>query len=322
MSTVAFVMAAAVLAALTAPHLVPLQKTAPPIGIAVWTLVLALRAVATVALATLALVGLADVSFVQAALAWCWHELLPDLPRALGFAEHPISHAAVAVPAAVVAASLVWLAGAAARAALATRRLLQRALGSGPLGSTVIHDERVVFAVTGFGRGRVLVSDRALQELDPGELSAGLTHEYGHLRRRHRPVRTAASLLAAVGRPLPGTRFAERELHFQLERDADRYTVQALHDPLALASAICKAAGVAPSGAVAALGGPGRVTLRLEELLNGGTTGSVRVERAARLLVAVLGCLVVALIATAPAWGFGKLGGLGAAHAHQCQHAG
>jgi hypothetical protein len=321
-NAVPFAAAAIVALAMLAPHLVPLHRAAPPVGIAVWMLVLALRAVATAALATLALVSLAEVPLVESALAWCWHALLPDLPAALGLNEHPISHAAVALPATAVAASLVWLAAGVVRGLIRLRRLLRHALGSGPLGSTVVRDDRVVLAVTGVGRGRVIVSDRALGELDESELAAGLTHEFAHLRRRHRPLLVAAALLTAVGRPLPGTWAAERQLRFHLERDADEYTLRALHDPLALASAICKAAGVAPSGAIAALGGGGRVVLRLEELLDGDRGRSAAVERTGWAMVAVIVCVVVALVVSAPAWALGGHGDRHAYGAHACEHTG
>lgn len=314
--------AGVVSAAALLPHLIPLHRAAPPIGIVLWLLALALRAVSAVALATLALVGLAEVPLVQAALAWCWHALLPDVPGAVGFDEHPVSHAAVAAPAAVLAGSLAWLVARVTRGAIALRRLLARQVGAGPLGSTVIHDERVVLALTGFGRGRVLVSDRALGELDDDELAAGLMHEHAHLRRLHRPVLVAAAVLGAVGRLLPGTRAAERELRFQLERDADQYAVRRLRNPLALASAICKAAGATPAGAVASLGGRGPVARRLEELLDGRQRRSANVERTAWAVVAVLGCVIAGLIASAPAWGFGQLGQVGAPAAHGCEHAG
>ena len=313
--------AAAVSAAVLLPHVIPLHKVAPPVGMAVWLLALTLRAVCAVALATLAL-ALADVQVVQAALAWCWHALLPDVPGALGFDEHPVSHAAVATPAAALAGSVIWLGARVARGAIALRRLLARRVGTGPLGSTVIRDERVVFALTGFGRGRVLVSDRALGELDDDELAAGLMHEHAHLRRLHRPVLAAGAVLAAVGRLLPGTRAAEGELRFQLERDADQYTVRRLRDPLALASAICKAAGAAPAGAAASLCGRGPITLRLEELLDGDERRSLNVERTAWALVVLLCCVIAALIASAPAWGFEELGQASAHGAHGCEHAG
>lgn len=312
--------AAGVSAAVALPHLIPLPRVAPPIGIVVWLLALVLRAVAAVGLAALALIGLADVTVVQAALAWCWHAVLPDGAGALGFHEHPVSHAAVAVPAAVLAASLAWLAVRVARGAIALRRLLARTVGAGPLGSTVIQDERVVFALTGYGRSRVLVSDGALRELDEAELTAGLMHEHAHLRRLHRPVLMAASVLAAVGRVLPGTRAAERELRFQLERDADQYAVRRLRDPLALASAICKAAGAPPSRYVAGLGGGGPVVLRLEELLEGERRGGAHVARAAWALVVLLACVTVAVVAGASTGGFAELGRAGPSGAHACEH--
>jgi hypothetical protein len=312
--------AGVVSAAVVLPHLIPLNRATPAVGIAVWMLVLALRAASAVALATLALVGLADVPIVHAALAWCWHTVLPDVPRAIGFDEHPVSHAVVAAPTVAVAGSLFWLTVRVVRGAIALHRLLGRTLGTGPQGSTVIQDERVVLGVTGFGRGRVLVSDRALGELDAEELAAGLMHEHAHLRRLHRPVLVAAVLLGAIGRLLPGTRAAERELRFQLERDADHYTVRALQDPLALASAICKAAGAAPTGVVAGLSGHGRVTQRLEELLDGEGPRRPGVERAAWALMALLGCLVVVLVATAPAWGLAELGQASAQGEHHCHH--
>jgi hypothetical protein len=320
-STLALAAAVVFPAAILGPHLVALHKAAPPVGIAVWLLVLALRAFATVVVVTLALVALNDVSLVHFVLDWCWHGLLPDVPGALGFDEHPASHAAVAGPALLIAGSLAWLAVLMMCRAIAVRRLLDNALGTGPLGSTVIHDERVVLGVTGFGRGRVLVSDRALDELDDSELAAGLMHEQAHLRRLHRVVLAVAAVVGAVGRPLPGTRAAERELRFHLERDADEYTVRTLHDPLALASAICKAATGAPAGSVASLAGRGRVAPRLEQLLDGGARRSVQAEHTARALLALLAC-VVALSASAPAWAFAEPGRASIHGDHHCHHDG
>jgi hypothetical protein len=320
MSTLAVVAVPLIAVTVLAPHVLPLHRAAPTLAIVVWVLALALRALSAVALATLALVGLADVPVVQTALNWCWHALLPDLPAALGFAEHPVSHAAVAVPALVLVASLAWLGARALRAAVSLRRVLRRALGTGPLGSTVIRDDRVLMAVAGFGPGRVLVSDRTLGELDQEELVAGLMHERAHLRRRHRPLLVASALLGAIGRPLPGTGAAERELRFHLERDADQYAVRALNDPLALASAICKTAGAAPTGAVAGLGGRSLVSLRLEELLDGGERLSAPAQRGVCSLAALLAVLLIGLAVSAPAWGLGEVGQAGAAGEHDCEH--
>jgi Zn-dependent protease with chaperone function len=308
-----------VLAALTTPHLAGLRRVGPPAAITVWLLALALRAVAAVGLATLALIGLADVGVVKALLAWCWHEVLPDVPSQLGFAEHPVAHAVVAVPAVALAASLAWLGLGLARGRLAVRRKLSTAIGPGPLGSTIVPDKRVVVAVTSVGRGRVIVSDQALDELDSGELAAGLVHELAHLRRRHRPLLIVGAVLGALGRPLPGTRAAERELRFHIERDADRYTVRALDDPLALASAICKAAGV-PGTGLAGLGGSGRVSQRLEELLDAPAVPRRRGEGRAWITAAGLLAVLVALALSAPALSLGSAAPAAADDRHDCSH--
>jgi Zn-dependent protease with chaperone function len=307
------------LVALIAPHLVPLRMAAPPAAITVWLLALTLRAVTAVGIATLALIGLADIAPLKALLDWCWHEVLPDIPNELGFAEHPVSHAVVAIPAAALGASLLWLALRLARGGLALRRRLAGAIGPGPLGSTVVADERVVVAVTSVGRGRVIISDRALGELDKGELTAGLVHELAHLRRRHRPLLLAGSLLGALGRPLPGTRAAESELRFHIERDADQFTVRELQDPLSLASAICKVAG-APGAGLAGLGGRGRVTQRLEELLDGPVPGHRNSERAAWVTAAGLLAVLVTLGLSAPAWSLGVGNQAPADDHHACSH--
>lgn len=112
----------------------------------------------------------------------------------------------------------------------------------------------------------LLVSDAALRAMDRDELRASFAHEIGHVRRRHRPLILGASLLAAVGRFLPGTQAAERELLFNLERDADEFAVRATNDPLALASAICKAAAGRAINYAAALQGRGGMATRLSYL--------------------------------------------------------
>jgi beta-lactamase regulating signal transducer with metallopeptidase domain len=153
--------------------------------------------------------------------------------------------------------------------------------------------------------------------MDSGEIAAGLAHETAHLRRRHRPVLVAASVLATIARPLPGTAAAERQLSFQLERDADAAAVRHLNDPLALASAICKVAGSqAPAGA-AGLGGSGPVTQRVAELLDGSGSRSRAVDKTARLLAVALGVVAVALTLSTAAWAFDAGAG---APGHHCTH--
>ena len=76
-----------------------------------------------------------------------------------------------------------------------------------------------------------------------------------------------------LGRPLPGTAHAVRQLRFHIERDADRSAVRERADRLALASAICKAAtGATTRAGMAALGGDGTAA-RVRELLQDAVPG-------------------------------------------------
>jgi beta-lactamase regulating signal transducer with metallopeptidase domain len=137
--------------------------------------------------------------------------------------------------------------------------------------------------------------------MDPEELHASVAHERGHLQRRHRPVLLCASVLSALARTLPGTRTAERELAFHLERDADEFAVRETRDPLALASAICKAAQ-SRAPALAGLVGRGRLTTRLEILVDGAPARSKVAERTAAALAALLAAVTLAIATTIPAW--------------------
>lgn len=291
---------AALIGAIAAPHLIPLERVAPRLASAVWLLTLALRALMAIGGAVFVFSYLPRTHLFAAMADWCWHEVLPLLATHLGLSGHPFVHAAVILPALVLAGSLAWLAVGLARAWLALRRQLRRSLGHGPEGSTVVADERVVVAATALGRGRIVVSPAALTELDPGELSAGLAHERGHLQRQHRPLLLLGSLLAALARALPGTGSAQRELVFHLERDADEFALDRTADPLALASAICKAAG-APSAA-ASLGGRGGVTRRLGLLVDGSRRGGPLLHQATATLALALAVLTVGLAASLPAW--------------------
>ena len=202
--------------AVAAPHLIRLERVSPMWAAAVWLATLALRA-------TLAIAG-AIFLFVH-------------FPQGeLGISEHPIAHAAGLLPAAVLAGSVMWLLFAVTRSRLALARLLSGTIGEGPAGSTIVHDSGLLVAATRLGRPRVVVSDAALDAMDPDEVRASLAHEIGHLHRWHRPILLAASVLAAVGRVLPGTQAVRHELQFQLERDADEFAVSRTSDPLALAT--------------------------------------------------------------------------------------
>jgi Zn-dependent protease with chaperone function len=316
MSVLAVALALSFVAAVAARH-IPLDRAAPITGAAVCMLSLLLRALIVVGVATFAFARLAHSDPLEAALNWCWHEVLPDIPHRLGFAEHPVAHAVVAVPLCAMAAALIANACDGLRSWLQLRRRLSSARSLGQLGAALLPDDEVVVAVTRFGRGRVVVSDRALEVMDERELVAGMAHEFAHLHRRHRPLLFLASLLATIARPLPGTARVHLELRFQLERDADAWAVNRLHDPLSLASAICKVAGAVEPRGAASLAGSGPVTRRLAELLGERGARSTRVELAARALAMALAGLVIALASAAPTWA-SSLGD--ARTGHICSH--
>ena len=92
-----------------------------------------------------------------------------------------------------------------------------------------------------------------------------------------------AELCRVLGRPLPGTARAVRQLRFHIERDADRSAVRERADRLALASAICKAAtGATTRAGMAALGGDGTAARVRELLQDVGVGGAPRPAPARR----------------------------------------
>lgn len=292
--------AVALAGAILAPHLIRLERVTPLWGAVVWLATLALRAVVAVAGAIFLLIHLPQTGVLEALAHWCVHEALPLLTTELTISEHPVSHAATLTPSVVLAASLLWLLFGLARSWMALRRTLRSSVGEGPAGSTVVHDNGLLVAATGLGRSRIVVSDAALHAMDAEELEASLAHEIGHLARRHRPMLLAASVLTAFGRPLPGARAAQRELHFHLERDADEYAVARTRDPLALASAICKAATAGPRGLIA-LGGRGHARLRVRYLMDDEPHRAGRpLELVTRALAGLLIALALAMAASIP----------------------
>ncbi len=290
-----------VLMGIGAPHAGGLHRAAPLTAATVWLLTLGARALVSLGAAIFFFVALPRTTAFRTFAEWCWHQVLPVIGQHLGISGHPLGHAALVLPALALALSLLWLLFGLGRAWLALRRLLTRHARRGPLGSTVVADDRVLVAVTALGRGRILVSDGALIAMDDEELRASVAHERAHIHRRHRPLLLLAALLCALARPLPGTRAAERELRFSLERDADQCAVRSTRDPLALASAICKAATGVTSPALASLGGRGSTTLRVQWLLAGAQLAPAAAsERSARFLIAVLAALVMALALVLP----------------------
>jgi Zn-dependent protease with chaperone function len=293
--------AAALAAAIATPHALPLQRVAPLLAAAVWINALLLRAAVAVGGAIFLFLYLPQSALFEAVARWCWHEVVPLLAVHLGLSGEPLAHAAHALPTLALAASVMWLVVGLARAWVGLRRQLRGALGDGPAGSTVIPDDKVVVALTGLGRPRIVLSAAALSAMDAEELRASMAHERGHLRRRHRPLLLAASLLSALARPLPWTQAATRELAFHLERDADEFAVRETRDPLSLASALCKAAQ-SQAPALMGLASGGRLKRRLEILVDGGPARSGAAERIAAAVATALAAVALAIVATIPTW--------------------
>lgn len=174
---------------------------------------------------------------------------------------------------------------------------------SRPLGSVIVGGSSVVVAAAGISRPRVVVSAGALTAFDDAELAASVDHEHGHIARRHRFAVVFGELCRAVGRLVPGARRAIEELEFHLESDADEYAIARLHDPLDLASAICKAAGTGASrGAVLSLYGSRKVTHRVRLLTQDhGRISSDFVNRCATAAAVGMTTLVLALVVSIPA---------------------
>ena len=290
------------------PHALPLQRVAPASAAVVWLLALALRATIAIGTAIFLFVYLPSAGLLHVATHWCFHTLLPLLSQQLGMRGHSLADLASLLPGLALAGSVVWVAFGLARAWIALRLFLRRrGRGHGPLGSTIVEEDTVFVAVAGVGRGDIVVSRAALEAFDGDELAASVAHERGHLRRGHRPILLVARILAAFGRLVPGTRTAERELGFTLERDADEYAVRETRDPLALASAICKtAAAHPPLPASLALRGRGSLVLRLEYLMNGGRErAAAGVERMTRALAAALAVALLLMAVSVPTLAFG-----------------
>ena len=298
------VLVALVLVALTSPAValrrVPLAEYHPVAAATICLAALALRALLVVLGAILIALWLPATSLFALLTHWCWHAVMPLITAHLGLSGHRLGDAATLAPTMALAVSLLSLVWGVARAARSLRRLLGRRPLSGPLGSVVVGGPEVLVAAAGLVRPRVVVSAGALTALDDEELAAGVEHERGHIARRHRFAVLVAEVIGAVARPFPGARALLAEFLFHLERDADAYALARRHDPLALASAICKAATCesAQTPLLLALGGSRGSIRRVNAL-----AASPARERRARSgwsLAGVLAAIVVALSVALP----------------------
>lgn len=288
--------------AIAAPHVLDLRASPPVAGAVVWFASLALRSLVVLAAAGFTLVYLPQTEFFSALAHWCVHAVVPILTAHLGLDGHRVAAAVIVLPAGLLVLSLSSGTVAIVRAARKIRDSVKQAsLGTGPEDSVLVGGSEVLLASAGLARPRVIVSAGALLVLDDDELAAGLAHERGHIARRHHHLLCLAEIMQAVGRFVPGSSRAMRELRFHLERDADRWAIATRHDPLALASAICKAADAsADRRGVAALGG-GRVTDRVDELITrAGPENRQQSRLAARSLAMIMSVLAIGLAVAIP----------------------
>ena len=319
-------LAAIAVAGIAAPHLLRLQRVKPVTAITVWFSSLALRALAGVLAVVYLLFFLPRTDAFAALTHWCLHTAVPALADKLEVEGHGLGDLALFVPGAALAGSLVLACISTARNAVAVRRLVtEHVVGTGPRNSLMVGGHDVLLAVAGLTRPRIVVSAGALASLDDAELRAALDHEQAHIARRHRFIMLAAIALRALGRPVPGSRRAIRELAFQLERDADTWALSCRNDRLALASAICKAAVSAESGrgpAIARLGETG-ARERVGQLLDDSparraVTGTAAING---LAIAMVACTLAlaAVLPTAAVAGV-QNDAHGAHHAGHCAH--
>ena len=317
-------LATMMLAVVALPHLLELRIAAPAVAIALWLSSMVMRAV-LVAGAVVTLVLVVPQTGVFAAIThWCWHTVLPVTATHMGLDGHSVGDAAVVLPAVVLSLSVLWAVAGVLRAARAVAAFVRGSgLASGPDDSVIVGGAEVLVAAAGIARPRVIVSAGALACLDDEELAASLAHERGHIARGHRWLLLVAELARSVGHVVPGTRHAMCQLAFHVERDADRWALRRRHDPLALASAICKAAvgSVLPPVALSSLGGTGAelVERRVDELTRGDaqqrpSRGVLMSFAATAAVVMTLGALT--LVPAATASGVAQVAGAPTAERH------
>lgn len=145
-------------------------------------------------------------------------------------------------------------------------------------------------------RGRVVVSEGALNTLSDSEVAAILTHERAHLRARHDLVLEMFTAVHAAFPRFVRSASALDAVRLLIELLADDAAVRAAGPtPLARALVAC-ASGLTPSGALAA-GGPTTV-LRVRRLC--GRPNSLALAATAYLAAAAV--LVVPTVALAVPW--------------------
>lgn len=284
--TTMLVIGLSALAIAAGARLLPLDRLPASTSIAIWLCTLFVGAATTVAAAVFAVVYVPSTDLYANIAGLCLHTALPIVSSHLMLSGHAALHLALIFPFVALLLSTLWLFSRITSGWWVLRSRLREAQTMKE-GCLVIQDDAIVVGVTPVGRGRIVVSDTTLRTMDQQELHASLSHEMGHLRRGHRPIVFISKTLAAVSFPFPGSRQARNCLLMALERDADEYAVQRTRNPLALASAICKAASGSQLTGELGLGG-GAVSRRLDYLDGGVEQLAPRPRRAIQMLCLVL----------------------------------
>ena len=226
---------------------------------------------------------------------------------ALGFgapALIAVGRLAVLAASAALFALLCWVLVAASAAVLVARRrhrMLLSLLAHGdpkvPGALVVDHPAAAAYCVPGL-RSAIVISAGTLDLLDAAELAAVLAHERAHLRARHDLVLLPFS---ALGRAFPRSRLV-RQAHatvaLLVEMLADDRALRqrpARELATALLRVGASGAGLAPSGALAAVGtADAEVAARVARLL----TPQARLPRHVQALVCCTAALIVAVPVT------------------------
>jgi hypothetical protein len=175
--------------------------------------------------------------------------LLDAAPLAtlLGWRHERPAPIPVPVPISLVAAIALVLVAARAwadwRRAAAARRGLRALHHDAPAGELIVVRSPTVLAhaLPGGrdGRGRIVVSDGMLRQLDPGERRVLLAHERSHLRHRHDRYRRLVRVAARIN---PLVRPAIAATDYLLERWADEDAANTVGSRRLVARALARAA--------------------------------------------------------------------------------
>lgn len=177
------------------------------------------------------------------------------------------------------------------------RLAIERITGKGSVRPTIRVTCRAGICCTvGSVRPIVLISEDLCRSLDLSELEAALAHEMAHVSRHDNGIGLASALFKALTFFSPAAYVGIRLYMDEREKAADDIAVRITGDRLALASAIVKVAragSMRPTHALANAAGAGRVTERVQRLLDGAS--ELRQAKLPFVLTSVTGLVLITL---------------------------